>query len=43
MAQLAMTIADDNYDFADPESGIGFGYVMNRTGTDLVIDPRARR
>ena len=28
--------------FADPESGIGFGYVMNRTGTDLVIDPRAQ-
>jgi CubicO group peptidase (beta-lactamase class C family) len=28
--------------FADPEHEIGFGYVMNRTETDLVIDPRAQ-
>ncbi|WP_326565217.1 serine hydrolase domain-containing protein [Amycolatopsis rhabdoformis] len=26
--------------FADPESGVGFGYVMNRMGTHLRDDPR---
>ena len=28
--------------FADPEHGIGFGYVMNRTMTNLSGDPRSR-
>ena len=28
--------------FADPESGIGFGYAMNRTGSHLTVDPRAQ-
>ena len=28
--------------FADPERGIGFGYVMNQMGPYLMVDPRAR-
>jgi hypothetical protein len=28
--------------FADPEHGLGFGYVMNRTMTNLSGDPRSR-
>ncbi len=28
--------------FADPDAGIGFGYVTNRMGQGLLIDPRAR-
>jgi CubicO group peptidase (beta-lactamase class C family) len=28
--------------FADPENGIGFGYVMNRMLTNLAGDPRSR-
>jgi CubicO group peptidase (beta-lactamase class C family) len=27
--------------FADPEGGIGFGYVMNRMGPYILLDPRA--
>jgi CubicO group peptidase (beta-lactamase class C family) len=27
--------------FADPERGIGFGYVMNRMGPHILLDPRA--
>ncbi len=27
--------------FADPEAGLGFGYVMNRMGTSILLDPRA--
>src|SRR4029450_11867716 len=27
--------------FADPESRVGFGYVMNRTGPHILLDPRA--
>ncbi|MNC96533.1 Beta-lactamase [compost metagenome] len=27
--------------FADPEGGIGFGYVMNRMGPHILLDPRA--
>jgi CubicO group peptidase (beta-lactamase class C family) len=27
--------------FADPETGIGFGYAMNRAGSHLELDPRA--
>ena len=27
--------------FADPEAGVGFGYVMNRMGPQILIDPRA--
>jgi len=27
--------------FADPESGIGFGYTINQMGTHILIDPRA--
>jgi CubicO group peptidase (beta-lactamase class C family) len=27
--------------FADPEAGIGFGYVMNKLGPHLLLDPRA--
>ncbi len=26
--------------FADPENGLGFGYVMNRAGSALTVDPR---
>lgn len=29
-----------SFGFADPDSGIGFGYVMNRLGFHLVSDPR---
>jgi len=29
--------------FADPERGIGFGYVMNQMGPYLMVDPRARK
>ena len=27
--------------FADPDAGIGFGYVMNRMGPHILLDPRA--
>jgi CubicO group peptidase (beta-lactamase class C family) len=27
--------------FADPESRVGFGYVMNRMGPHILLDPRA--
>jgi CubicO group peptidase (beta-lactamase class C family) len=27
--------------FADPDAGIGFGYVMNRMGPRILLDPRA--
>jgi CubicO group peptidase (beta-lactamase class C family) len=27
--------------FADPETRVGFGYVMNRTGPHILLDPRA--
>jgi CubicO group peptidase (beta-lactamase class C family) len=27
--------------FADPEAGVGFGYVMNRMGPHILVDPRA--
>ncbi len=27
--------------FADPDAGIGFGYVMNQMGSNILIDPRA--
>jgi CubicO group peptidase (beta-lactamase class C family) len=27
--------------FADPENKIGFGYVMNRMGPHILLDPRA--
>ncbi|WP_426416404.1 serine hydrolase domain-containing protein [Aestuariirhabdus sp. LZHN29] len=29
--------------FADPARGVGFGYVTNRMGTEVLIDPRADR
>jgi CubicO group peptidase (beta-lactamase class C family) len=29
--------------FADPESGVAFGYAMNQMGAGLLIDPRAER
>jgi CubicO group peptidase (beta-lactamase class C family) len=29
--------------FADPVARVGFGYVMNRMGTSILIDPRAAR
>ena len=29
--------------FADPDGHVGFGYVMNRMGTTILIDPRAAR
>lgn len=28
--------------FADPEAGIGFGYVINRMGTNILLDGRPR-
>lgn len=30
-----------SFAFADPDTGIGFAYTMNKMGTDLVGDPRA--
>jgi CubicO group peptidase (beta-lactamase class C family) len=27
--------------FADPDAGVGFGYVMNRMGPHILLDPRA--
>jgi hypothetical protein len=27
--------------FADPDTGIGFSYVMNRMGPYILMDPRA--
>lgn len=29
--------------FADPDAGLGFGYVMNRAGAGILIDERPRR
>lgn len=29
--------------FADPDTGVGFGYVMNKLGHHLISDPRATR
>jgi CubicO group peptidase (beta-lactamase class C family) len=29
--------------FADPDARIGFGYVMNRAGPDILVGPRPRR
>ena len=29
--------------FADPDTGVGFGYVMNKLGFHLISDPRALR
>lgn len=29
-----------SFGFADPDTGVGFGYVMNRLGFHLVSDPR---
>jgi CubicO group peptidase (beta-lactamase class C family) len=26
--------------FADPETGVGFGYVMNKCGASILIDER---
>ena len=27
--------------YADPDAGVGFGYVMNRMGPNILLDPRA--
>ena len=32
--------AGGSFGFADPDTGIGFGYVMNKPGFHLVSDPR---
>ena len=32
--------AGGSFGFADPDTGIGFGYVMNRMGIHLFSDPR---
>lgn len=29
--------------FADPDQGVGFGYVMNRQGSRILVDPRPQR
>jgi CubicO group peptidase (beta-lactamase class C family) len=29
--------------FADPDARVGFGYVMNRAGADILVGPRPRR
>jgi CubicO group peptidase (beta-lactamase class C family) len=29
--------------FADPDAGLGFGYVMNRAGPDILVGARPRR
>ena len=28
--------------FADPEAQVGFGYTMNKMGSGIIVDPRAR-
>jgi len=33
--------AGGSFGFADPEHGVGFGYVMNRMGPHILLDPRA--
>ena len=35
--------AGGSFGFADPPSGIAFGYVMKQMGSALIIDPRAER
>jgi CubicO group peptidase (beta-lactamase class C family) len=32
--------AGGSFGFADPEAGLGYGYVTNRMGTRLTGDPR---
>jgi len=32
-----------SFGFADPDAGVGFGYVMNRAGAGILIDERPRR
>jgi len=32
--------AGGSFGFADPDTGIGYGYVMNKMGFHLVSDPR---
>lgn len=36
------TGAGGSVGFADPDGHVGFGYVMNRMGTRILLDPRAR-
>jgi CubicO group peptidase (beta-lactamase class C family) len=35
--------AGGSHGFGDFDAGVGFGYVMNRMGSGLLIDPRAAR
>lgn len=42
LGSFGHTGAGGSLGFADPEAKIGFGYVTNRMGTAILVDPRAR-
>jgi CubicO group peptidase (beta-lactamase class C family) len=35
--------AGGSFAFADPDAKLGFGYVMNKMDTFILVDPRAKR
>ena len=35
--------AGGSFAFADPDAGLSYGYVMNRMGSYLLMDPRSQR